>query len=160
MTVSDQKGCTNNIDVAIANGEELLIPTGISPNGDGINDTWEIPGSYQYDDIVVSIFNLQGQLFYYQNKNYIPWDGKYKGELVPVGDYYFVIESLSHKRKQTGTITVKYWEWKISRNVLCLNLNLSLSNCHVSENAQKKSLINHFVFFPNNLFFWSNRFFI
>ncbi|MEI7802533.1 MAG: gliding motility-associated C-terminal domain-containing protein, partial [Bacteroidota bacterium] len=108
LTVSDQQGCSNDIDVTIANGEEILIPTGISPNGDGINDTWEIPGSYQYDDLVVSIFNLQGQLLYNQNKNYIPWNGKYNGELVPVGDYYFVIESLSHKKKETGTLTVKY----------------------------------------------------
>ena len=108
LTVSDQQGCTNNIDVAIANGEELFVPTGFSPNSDGINDTWEIPGSFQYDDIVVSIFNLQGQLIFYQKKKYLPWDGKYQGELVPTGDYYFVIESLRHKRKQTGTLTVKY----------------------------------------------------
>ena len=106
-------GCSSSIEVIVnvsgmLEGEDLFIPTGFSPNNDGINDGWEIFGAYLYEDVKVSIFNLQGQLLYYQNKNYIPWDGKYKGELVSVGDYYFVIESLNHKRKQTGTLTIKY----------------------------------------------------
>ncbi len=41
-------------------------------------------------------------------RKYIPWNGSYNGLLAPVGDYYYVIESVVKKKKLTGTLTVKY----------------------------------------------------
>ncbi len=45
------------------------IPTGFSPNGDGINDSWEIKGIDDYPKNLIRIFNRWGSLVYEQ-ENY------------------------------------------------------------------------------------------
>jgi gliding motility-associated-like protein len=91
----------------------IFIPTGMSPNGDGKNDNWDIKGVEQFEDLSISVFNLQGQLVHYQivhyqRNNYIPWNGTINGVMAPVGDYYFVIESIPNKIRKTGTLTISY----------------------------------------------------
>lgn len=48
-----------------------LIPNAISPNNDGINDTWILPEEFAYkDDIEVIIFSSKNEIMY-QTKNYL-----------------------------------------------------------------------------------------
>lgn len=71
----------------------LLIPNAFSPNGDGINDKWEIEGLRAYPDCTVDIFNRWGQPVYSSKGYQNPWDGKYSGKPVPVATYYYVIKT-------------------------------------------------------------------
>jgi gliding motility-associated-like protein len=71
----------------------LIVPEGISPNNDGKNDAWVIDFTEDFPDIEVSVYNRWGELLFYDNNGYlIPWDGKHKGNTLPVGTYYYVIE--------------------------------------------------------------------
>jgi gliding motility-associated-like protein len=64
-----------------------------TPNGDGINDTWQVllSGSCTRS-VEVTIFNRNGAVVY-QSKNYNnTWDGTYNGKGLPDGTYYWVIQ--------------------------------------------------------------------
>lgn len=78
---------------------ELDFPTAFTPNGDGINDVWELPNlDLLYPNNKVKIFNRWGALLWEhdsaQQGPYMdnPWDGIHKGELLPLGSYLFIIE--------------------------------------------------------------------
>ena len=72
--------------------DTLLITTGFSPNGDGTNDTWKIPGLDNYPLAVVEIFNVWGNLVYRTEGNYTPWNGMRNGKNLPPATYYFIID--------------------------------------------------------------------
>ncbi|MDQ3108687.1 MAG: gliding motility-associated C-terminal domain-containing protein [Bacteroidota bacterium] len=79
----------------------LVIPQGFSPNGDGINDYFEIKGISAYPDNHVTIFNRWGNLVYeaaaYDNGS-VKWDGTNAGSLstgngpLPEGTYFYIID--------------------------------------------------------------------
>lgn len=67
-----------------------------SPNGDGVNDHWTIPGLEEIPNNNVIIFNRWGDLIVsfesYDNQNVI-WDGTNKyGDEIPAGTYFYIIE--------------------------------------------------------------------
>ncbi|CAG5086067.1 hypothetical protein CRYO30217_02996 [Parvicella tangerina] len=69
-----------------------LIPNAISPNGDGKNDVWKLEFlNLLYPNATVEIYNRWGQQIFYSEGYSTPWDGRYQGELVPDGTYYYVI---------------------------------------------------------------------
>jgi gliding motility-associated-like protein len=67
------------------------IPNAFTPNGDGINDYWKIPGIENYPGAVVQVFNRYGQQVF-ESKGYTTFfDGRLKGRALPSGVYYYVI---------------------------------------------------------------------
>lgn len=76
-----------------------FIPQGFSPNGDGINDVFEIEGLLTiYEKFTLKIYNRYGTLIYQSNENEGFWDGKanrgnYTNEVLPVGTYYYILET-------------------------------------------------------------------
>ncbi|MEO6174059.1 MAG: gliding motility-associated C-terminal domain-containing protein [Flavobacterium circumlabens] len=56
--------------------ENLFIPDGFSPNGDGVNDVFVIPDiDFLYPDYVLEIFNRYGSRMYKGFKDKLGWDG-------------------------------------------------------------------------------------
>lgn len=81
-------------------------PNTITPNGDGINDTWDIKYLDQYPDCVVEIYTTMGQRIYV-NKGYTkPWDGTSEGKPLPAGTYYFAINPKNGRKPMAGHITI------------------------------------------------------
>ncbi len=66
----------------------------ITPNGDGINDNWEIYDEDRYRSFDVYIYSSSGELIYHTN-NYTenPWCGKNAGKDLPDGVYYYILKS-------------------------------------------------------------------
>ncbi len=98
--------CTASDSAKVIVISKLFIPNAFSPNGDGINDTWNIPAMILYPEASVLIFNRYGQVIY-QTKNYIakPWNGSYKGKQQPGGTYVYVIKFAAGNTEK-GTITI------------------------------------------------------
>jgi gliding motility-associated-like protein len=97
---------TDNVTVNIITG--LYIPSGFTPNRDGRNDTWQIPGLALYPEALVQVFNRYGEIVY-QTKDYNsrPWDGKYKGSDQPNGVFVYLIQlNDAQKRILKGVITI------------------------------------------------------
>jgi gliding motility-associated-like protein len=71
--------------------QELEIPSGFTPNGDGINDVWNLTGLIQYPSAQITVFNRWGDVLFTRNAGDEPWDGNLEGIAVPVGTYYYHI---------------------------------------------------------------------
>ena len=73
---------------------ELNIPKFFTPNGDGINDTWNIKWNNisNYKIIEVNIYNRYGKILKKINSFDNGWDGTYNGKLMPPNDYWVAIK--------------------------------------------------------------------
>lgn len=71
---------------------KIIIPNTFSPNGDGVNDVWNITALDSYVKSTISIFNRNGSLVYKSTGYKKPWDGTYSGTPLPVGTYYYLID--------------------------------------------------------------------
>lgn len=113
LTVIAENGCTDEAEVTVnvqnngceINLNRIFIPNTITPNGDNINDNWEIPAIADLQDYEVSIFTDFGAIVFnkvgYQNE----FNGL-NGGFLPTGTYYYIIRHLSSENKKTGTLTI------------------------------------------------------
>ncbi|WP_204336724.1 T9SS type B sorting domain-containing protein [Cryomorpha ignava] len=110
VVVSDQNGCLGRDTVYVEVLPDVIVTSGFTPNGDGVNDTWVIDNMELFPNNVVNIFNRWGQAVYsqtpYNSGN--AWDGTYEGEKLPVGTYYYTIELNDDRFPDplTGPITI------------------------------------------------------
>ena len=84
----------------------FAIPGGLSPNGDGNNDSWEIQGLVDYPDASVTVFDRWGQKVYSGTSQDPAWDGTTNGRECPTADYYYVID-LGNGQTYNGVVTLK-----------------------------------------------------
>jgi gliding motility-associated-like protein len=106
LTVTGRGGCTNYDDVFIKVLKAPVIPNAFSPNGDGINDVWNIKYLETYPDCTVDVYNRYGQPVL-SSKGYAkPWDGTINGSPLPEGTYYYVINPKNGRKPYTGAITI------------------------------------------------------
>jgi gliding motility-associated-like protein len=109
VTVTDTNSCSNFDSVYVEVIPSLIIPDGISPNGDGKNDTWQLQFKDDFPDMEVSVYNRWGELLFYDNNSYPKaWNGKFNGEELPVGSYYYVIDLHTdlYPEPFTGPLTI------------------------------------------------------
>ncbi|MCB0770512.1 MAG: gliding motility-associated C-terminal domain-containing protein [Flavobacteriales bacterium] len=85
-------GCTYTDEVIVEVVRLIEPPNTFTPNGDGINDTWEIPGIADYPGAEVTIHDRWGQRVLQTNGYREPWDGTNNGRAVGVGTYYYHIQ--------------------------------------------------------------------
>jgi gliding motility-associated-like protein len=110
VTVIDANGCTGIDSVLITVIPDIRFPSGITPNGDGYNETWVIDYIDLYPNNVVEVYNRWGDRLYraegYDNSN--GWDGYFNGKALPVGTYYFIVELNDERYPEpfTGPITI------------------------------------------------------
>lgn len=76
---------------------DITIPEAFSPNGDGANDFFEIPGIADFPENSLVIFNRWGHEVYRKNGYMNEWDGVATsgitiGEGCPEGTYFYVLE--------------------------------------------------------------------
>jgi gliding motility-associated-like protein len=85
----------------------LEIPNTITPNGDGINDTWNIKNLDAYPNTTVDIFDRSGHKVFTSVGYGKSWDGTFNGAVLPSGVYYYVINTKTLNAKVvSGHITV------------------------------------------------------
>jgi gliding motility-associated-like protein len=109
-TVSGCEGTPNLVTLTYLDCQ-ITIPTAFTPNGDLTNDFWNIQDiDAYYPENQVFIYNRWGALLYQSDKgNYLtqPWDGKFKDENLPVGTYYYIIETGSETLKGIVSIILE-----------------------------------------------------
>lgn len=81
-------GCTY-VDTVIVEVKHLVAPVNtFTPNGDGINDTWDVPELANYPQAEVSIHDRWGQRVFHSIGYKQPFDG----EGLPAATYYWYIQ--------------------------------------------------------------------
>lgn len=110
LTVTDPlTGCSAQDQVNVVVDNNLKIPDSFSPNGDGINDTWEIQGLLGNQSADVSVFNRNGQRVYHTKGYPKAWDGRLKNIPLPSGMYYYIIDTHSDVRPTyRGSVLIIY----------------------------------------------------
>ena len=96
IRVANDEGCfqTTSVEISVV-ACEIEIPQGISPNGDGFNDTFSINGLELHPNFELKIFDRRGLLVYSGNGSTQEWDGRAlekNGELLPVGTYFYTLQ--------------------------------------------------------------------
>jgi gliding motility-associated-like protein len=109
VTVSDLNGCSrrDSVQVNPVNETCLTIPNAISPNGDLINDVWNIIHIEQYPLAEVTIFNNWGVTVWKSEKGYPhPWDGRSNGIVLPIDSYFYIIDLHNGSKPIAGSVTI------------------------------------------------------
>ncbi|MEM8524429.1 MAG: gliding motility-associated C-terminal domain-containing protein [Bacteroidota bacterium] len=74
--------------------EQMNIFTGMSPNGDGINDVFFISNIDLFPDNHLQVYNRWGHLVYEAEGYKNDWQGTWKGRLLPDGTYFYILTIL------------------------------------------------------------------
>jgi gliding motility-associated-like protein len=108
VTVTDANGCPSTDSVLITQiyCSPIRPPNAFTPNGDGINDKWNITGLQYFLDCTVMIYNRSGQMVFQSNGYSQPWDGTYGGRALPVGTYYYVINLKKNSPPVSGYVAI------------------------------------------------------
>ena len=83
-----------------------IVPNAFTPNGDGVNDNWDIPFLINYPNCIVKVFSRRGQMVFSSVGYPTPWDGKYNGTVLPVGAYYYIIDTKDVLGILSGTVNL------------------------------------------------------
>jgi gliding motility-associated-like protein len=112
LVAKRNSGCTDSTTRRIVVTKKFIlhIPTAFSPNGDNLNDTWNIVTS---DGVLMTgkIYNRWGEQVYEWTKgdtdSQLMWDGVYKNQPLPTGVYTYVLtltEADKTRHYETGNI--------------------------------------------------------
>lgn len=106
-------GCESPASLVIITIEEcnIVIPTAITPDNDGVNDEWEIQNlDIVYPNSQVFVYNRWGTLLYQSQQGAYDqdkWDGNYNGNQLPVGSYFYVIKlNDEDDNVETGAVSI------------------------------------------------------
>lgn len=109
LKVTDRNGCTvqsGEIDFTQLEETILKIPNAFTPNGDSVNDLWEIKGMENYPDAEFSIFNRNGNVVFRSRGYDRPFDGTHNGKQLPVGVYFYKINLKTECGVLSGSLTI------------------------------------------------------
>jgi len=106
FTVTSNYGCGQVSDTMhVKVYKRIVIPNAFSPNSDGVNDAWLIPALEAYNNYRLTVFNRFGQPVFTTSR-FVAWDGSYKGNKLPVGNYYYLIELNTQQQSLSGSVTI------------------------------------------------------
>ena len=86
--------------------QTLVIPNTFTPNGDGINDIWNINALVDYPRCTVNIYSRYGNLVFRSVGYAKAFDGNYNGKPLPMGTYYYIINPDIGRPALTGQLTI------------------------------------------------------
>ena len=91
VRVVDANGCEVEANIFIE-FIDIEIPNFFTPDGDGLNDTWQPQNQEGFPEILTIIFDRYGREVYQMTLNSPGWDGLYNDTELPTGDYWYVIK--------------------------------------------------------------------
>ena len=82
---------TDTIHVTSKCSYPVYVPSSFTPNNDGLNDVFRIPGSNGQSLMRLNIYNRYGSVIFSTTDAAKGWDGTVKGMLQPAGTYIYTI---------------------------------------------------------------------
>ncbi|WP_299537479.1 T9SS type B sorting domain-containing protein [Ulvibacterium sp.] len=107
VTVTDENGCSITQEIFME-FIDIEIPNFFTPDGDGNNDSWAPRNIEQYPNIFIKIFDRYGRNIFQFEGNQDSWDGQYKFNGLPTGDYWYIIKlnGIQDEREFVGSFTL------------------------------------------------------
>ncbi len=112
VRVSNAAGCfdTDSILVKVFKVKPgLYVPTGFSPNGDGLNDIFRPVAIGMRSLDIFQVYNRWGQMLYSASGNNAGWDGTFAGKAQETATYIWYAEGidyLNNKIKRKGYVVL------------------------------------------------------
>lgn len=106
LTVSVNGLCDVLVPVTVKVLDQLAPPNSFSPNGDGVNDVWNINSLDSYPEAITEVFNRSGQRVFMSKGYTVPFDGNYQNKQLPVGVYYYRISPGNGRKPVSGSLTI------------------------------------------------------
>jgi gliding motility-associated-like protein len=106
VTVTNEYNCSSTDEIVVT--VDIGVPNFITPNGDGYNDTWEIPALDDAINADIRIFDRFGKLIISYKGSDPGWDGTADGRLVSPDTYWYIIDLKDGSKPLKGSITVKH----------------------------------------------------
>ncbi len=96
-----------HLDNVFADDDELYIPSAYTPNGDGINDEWEIRNIDKFSGATVKIYTREHNLIY-ESDHYLdePWEGFFEERSLPSDTYLYEIDLKNGSEMKKGKVTI------------------------------------------------------
>ncbi|RYZ55915.1 MAG: PKD domain-containing protein [Sphingobacteriales bacterium] len=91
---------SDSITVWVVAQDALFVPSGFSPNGDGVNDVLRPIGIGYRNIRYFRIFNRWGEQVFYTTQFNEGWDGSWKGRQADIGTYYWVLSLVDRFGKE------------------------------------------------------------
>jgi gliding motility-associated-like protein len=92
VVITDTMGCSANASVNLSDPNDLAMPSGFSPNGDGKNDLFLVHGLESYTNNKIVVVNRWGNTVFKAEPYRNNWNGlNSSGEEIPDGTYFVVL---------------------------------------------------------------------
>ncbi len=94
--------------VTLTNPIIVFAPNAFSPDGNGLNDVFEVRGRY-INSFDLQIFNRWGELLFQSSDKNIGWDGTSKGAPMPNGTYVYranITDFMDNKIVKSGSLVL------------------------------------------------------
>ena len=99
-------GCSDSANINIVLLVAPKIPNAFSPNGDGVNDLWNIESLSSYPGSTLEVFDRYGNKVFSSIGYSKPWDGTYNGSKLPSGVYYYIVNPKNGRNTFSGNVTI------------------------------------------------------
>jgi gliding motility-associated-like protein len=102
------QGCSSETSfhtTVIQSGNDPVIMTLFTPNGDGSNDHWKILNLFKVGPCDVSIYDRWGEKVYTNPEYGNDWDGSFKGKPLSNATYYYFVRCFDGNLYQ-GTVNI------------------------------------------------------
>ena len=100
VVVTDSKGCiaSDKTTIVVDKNRVIEVPSGFSPNNDGLNDLLLVHGTEGTQILTFKIFDRWGELIFETNDFEVNdlltgWDGKYRNQDLGPGTYLWQVEA-------------------------------------------------------------------
>ncbi|MCI4669072.1 MAG: PKD domain-containing protein [Bacteroidia bacterium] len=93
LTITDASGCVSTVTYGVFSVFEpsLNIPNVFTPNGDGSNDIFQVTYTGT-EQITIMVMDRWGRRLFETTNSGDAWDGRYNGNDVPEGTYYYAVQ--------------------------------------------------------------------
>jgi gliding motility-associated-like protein len=99
VSVSDGKATSKTVKKIVSFTDTVVgsfdIPSGFTPNGDLVNDTWSVrslDNSQSFTDAIIRVYTKSGLKVYEGVGLSSEWDGMYNGVALPADVYFYTVE--------------------------------------------------------------------
>lgn len=106
VTDGNQCQATGSYTLYPANNECIRVGEIITPNNDGYNDTWRIPGIEYYPEATVEVYDRWGKQVFFARAYDQTWDGTYDGKELPMASYHYIVKLNNSRPAIVGNLTI------------------------------------------------------
>jgi gliding motility-associated-like protein len=109
VTVTNNQGSTTTVSLTVTVREDynVIAHNILTPNGDGVNDTWFVDNINSYPKAEIKIFDKSGRIIYHKAEGYTnDWNAQLNTNNLISDVYYYIINFGRGLSVKKGFITV------------------------------------------------------